>query len=165
MMYNSSERSDIMSAIVQFMYPVIIILIITAVIFFVLYFDKREEVLKLKKENADLFVEKIREAKENEKEMKSMIESHRMEMKQATNSVHDRVSEILKEKEIKKLQEDHLSLDLEIQSSGIENAKMISTYILELKKKLKEKEIENAVLEEENQQLENTIRIMKKNIH
>lgn len=164
-MYNSSERSDIMSAIVQFMYPVIIILIITAVVFFVLYFDKREEVLKLKKENADLFVEKIREAKENEKEMKSMIESHRIEMKQVTNSVHDRVSEILKEKEIKKLQEDHLSLDLEIQSSGIENAKMISTYILELKKKLKEKEIENAVLEEENQQLEKTIRIMKKNIH
>lgn len=164
-MYNSSERSDIMSAIVQFMYPVIIILIITAVVFFVLYFDKREEVLKLKKENADLFVEKIREAKENEKEMKSMIESHRMEMKQATNSVHDRVSSILKEKEIKRLQEDHLSLDLEIQSSGIENAKMISTYILELKKKLKEKEIENAVLEEENQQLEKTIRIMKKNIH
>lgn len=164
-MYNSSERSDIMSAIVQFMYPVIIILIITAVVFFVLYFDKREDVLKLKKENADLFVEKIREAKENEKEMKSMIESHRMEMKQATNSVLDRVSEILKEKEIKKLQEDHLSLDLEIQSSGIENAKMISTYILELKKKLKEKEIENAVLEEENQQLEKTIRIMKKNMH
>lgn len=154
-----------MSAIVQFMYPVIIILIITAVVFFVLYFDKREEVLKLKKENADLFVEKIREAKENEKEMKSMIESHRIEMKQATDSVHDRVSEILKEKEIKKLQEDHLSLDLEIQSSGIENAKMISTYILELKKKIKEKEIENAVLEEENQQLENTIRIMKKNMH
>lgn len=164
-MYNSSERSDIMSAMVQFMYPVIIILIITAVVFFVLYFDKREEVLKLKKENSDLFVEKIREAKENEKEMKSMIESHRMEMKQVTNSVHDRVSSILKEKEIKKLQEDHLSLDLEIQSSGIENAKMISTYILELKKKLKEKEIENAVLEEENQQLENTIRIMKKNMH
>ena len=154
-----------MSAIVQFMYPVIIILIITAVVFFVLYFDKREEVLKLKKENADLFVEKIREAKENEKEMKSMIESHRIEMKQVTNSVYDRVSEILKEKEIKKLQEDHLSLDLEIQSSGIENAKMISTYILELKKKLKEKEIENAVLEEENQQLEKTIRIMKKNMH
>lgn len=119
-----------MSAIVQFMYPVIIILIITAVVFFVLYFDKREEVLKLKKENADLFVEKIREEKENEKEMKSMIESHRMEMKQVTNSVHDRVSEILKEKEIKKLQEDHLSLDLEIQSSSIENAKIISTYIL-----------------------------------
>ncbi|MGM9684198.1 MAG: hypothetical protein ACI3XQ_11440 [Eubacteriales bacterium] len=153
-----------MSELVGFMYSVIIILIITAVVFFVLYFDKREEVLKLKKENEDLYFEKIREAKEHEKEKKSMIERHGIEMNRTINSVHDRVREIMKENEIKKLQEDHCSIDLEIQSSGIENAKIVSTYIFELKKRCKEKEIEIAVLEEENQELENRIRNLKQNM-